>query len=64
LTFSSTAMRVSPRICAELENLSGAEFQTPPVSLRYRLTAGEDNHHAKKMRMTPKLQVYRAGGGV
>jgi hypothetical protein len=49
-------MRVSPRIGSELENLPGLEF-IPSVSLRYRLAAGEDNRHAKKMRMTPKSQV-------
>jgi len=58
LTFSSTAMRVSPHDFLNLGISPGLACSA------YRVTAGEHNRYARKNAHGPEIQVYRADGGV
>src|ERR1035441_1199953 len=63
LTFSSTAMRISPRDFQNLGIFPGLA-RSGSACPAYRVTAGEHNHYARKFAHGPEIQVYRADGEV
>jgi hypothetical protein len=62
-TFSSTAMRVSPRDF-QILGISPGLACSGSACPAYRVAAGEHNHYARKIAHGPEIQVYRADVGV